>query len=71
MPPGTRYQAIAAGWAHSLALQKDGTVVAWGNNEDSQCDVPPEIQGRILAIAAGGSYSLAIVAEEGMRKGRN
>jgi len=23
--------AIAAGWSHSLALKRDGTVVAWGD----------------------------------------
>lgn len=30
--PGTRFTRIAAGWAHNLALNLDGTVVAWGVN---------------------------------------
>jgi len=30
VPPGSRYQAIAAGGVHTLALTTDGKVVAWG-----------------------------------------
>src|SRR5438045_1406765 len=26
------FTKIAAGWAHTVALRADGTVVAWGNN---------------------------------------
>jgi hypothetical protein len=32
--------AIAAGEFHSLALEGDGTVVAWGRNSHGQVDVP-------------------------------
>ncbi|HAU32859.1 MAG TPA: beta-lactamase, partial [Lysinibacillus sp.] len=31
--------AIAAGCAHTLGLQSDGTVVVVGENEYGQCDV--------------------------------
>jgi alpha-tubulin suppressor-like RCC1 family protein len=32
--------AIAAGWAHSLALKNDGTLVAWGANSNGQANIP-------------------------------
>ena len=47
--------AIAAGFAHSLALKGDGTVVAWGcgsSPNDGQCSVPAGLSG-VTAIAAG------------------
>ncbi|MGA2150632.1 MAG: hypothetical protein ABSG48_00515 [Geobacteraceae bacterium] len=33
---GTTTTAVSAGWAYSLALQSDGTVWAWGDNEFGQ-----------------------------------
>ena len=44
--------AIAAGADHSLALEADGTVVAWGRINESQCLAPPALTWR-GAIAAG------------------
>ena len=41
VPAGfTDVAAIAAGEFHSLALEGDGTVVAWGRNSHGQVDVP-------------------------------
>src|SRR6267143_1555706 len=57
--PGTRYQAIAAGNYHSLALKSDGTVVAWGDNNDGESMAPANLTG-VIAIAAGFSHSLAL-----------
>jgi RHS repeat-associated protein len=38
------FKAIAAGAYHSLGLKQDGyLVVPWGNNYDSQCDVPSNL----------------------------
>ena len=34
--------AIAAGEYHSMALQKDGTVVIWGDNSYGQRDNKPD-----------------------------
>jgi hypothetical protein len=55
--------AIAAGSSHSLALRRDGSVVAWGcTGEDNrgQCTVPPEAASGVTAIAAGLWQSLAL-----------
>src|SRR5713101_6561499 len=60
--PGTRYQAIAAGAGHSLALKSDGTVVAWGDNFNGQSTVPANLTG-VIAIAAGGNHSLAVKSD--------
>ena len=43
--------AIAAGEAHNVALQSDGSVVAWGYNDFSQTTVPLEAQTGVIAIA--------------------
>ncbi len=39
--------AIEAGAYHSLALKEDGTVVAWGSNDDNQCDVPSGLKAAL------------------------
>jgi len=56
-PAGGGYVAVAAGDAHGLALRSDGIVVAWGRNDDGQCDVPV---GTFRAIGAGADFSLAV-----------
>ena len=72
----TGAQAIAAGSEHSLALRNDGTVWAWGRNDDGQLGlntndnhtVPYQVHGPenvgylsgITAVAAGSGHSLAV-----------
>ena len=58
VPSGTDFVAIAAGWGHSLALRKDGSIAAWGSNKDGETNVPSG--NDFVAIAAGGSHSLAL-----------
>jgi alpha-tubulin suppressor-like RCC1 family protein len=53
--------AVAAENNHSLALKSDGTVVSWGAGLSGPITPPAGLSG-VLAIAAGGDYSLAIVA---------
>ncbi len=63
--------AISAGDDHNLALLKDGTVRAWGANNDGQLgnntttdsDVPVPVSGLtgVKAISAGGFHSLALL----------
>lgn len=55
----TNIVAVAAGVDHFLALRKDGTVTAWGSNQQQQCDVPNGLSG-VIGISAGGSYSAAL-----------
>src|SRR6185295_11666866 len=53
VPPGlTNVVAVAAGLDHSLALQLNGTVVAWGDYGVGQTNVPPGL-ANVVAIAAG------------------
>lgn len=64
--------AIAAGGEHSLALLGNGTVEAWGANDDGQLgdgtmkdsDVPVVIPGLrgVTAISAGDQFSLAVLS---------
>jgi len=59
VPAGlTNVTAIAGGANHSLALQSDGTVVAWGGGPGG----PPVPAGlrNVTAIAAGSYHSLAL-----------
>jgi alpha-tubulin suppressor-like RCC1 family protein len=63
---------ISAGGSHSLALLANGSVEAWGENEDGQLgdgstetsSVPVPVSGLtgVTDIAAGGSHSLALLA---------
>lgn len=66
--------AISAGSTHSLALLKDGTVRAWGENRWGQvgdgtttkrdAPVPVPGVGKAVAIAAGGGgFSAALLAD--------
>lgn len=56
-------RAVSAGAYHGLALNADGTVVAWGKNVDGQVtNVPPQLAG-VVAIAAGGDHCLALTDE--------
>jgi alpha-tubulin suppressor-like RCC1 family protein len=50
---------VAAGWAHSLALRADGTVLAWGNNDYDQTEIPASL-GPTVAVAAGYYHSIAL-----------
>ena len=61
--------AISAGSGHSLALESDGSVWAWGENEHGELGdgttetrfVPVRVNGlaNVVEIAAGGDHSLA------------
>ena len=55
-------QTIAAGEGHSLALTKEGTVVAWGSNDKNQCNAPSGLKD-VVAIAAGRKHSLALTED--------
>ncbi len=67
--------AIAAGNSHSLALKSDGTILSWGNDYSGQIgndalfsgEFPTPIvvidASNIIAIAAGGTHSLALKSD--------
>lgn len=58
----TSVVAVAAGGGHNLALNSDGTVVGWGNNDYSQIPIAGGLSG-VVAIAAGNSHSLALKSD--------
>lgn len=78
VPAGRKVIAVAAGASHSLALDEDGMVLAWGrntngqlgNNTTTQSNAPlavstsGELASRtVVAIAAGTSHSLALCSD--------
>ena len=58
----TNVLAVSAGAYHSLALKRDGTVVAWGDNRYGQSD-PPAGLTNVVSIAAGHQHNLALLAD--------
>ncbi|HEU5071628.1 MAG TPA: hypothetical protein VFV96_14585 [Verrucomicrobiae bacterium] len=66
--PLTNVIAIAAGHEFSLALKRDGKVVAWGCNDFHTTDVPPGLSD-VVAIAAGDDFCLAITTNRVVAEG--
>ncbi len=60
-PPAelTDVVTIATSNGTNLALKRDGTVVAWGDNDQGQATVPAGLTD-VIAIAAGDFHSLAL-----------
>ena len=51
--------AVVAGYGHSAAMKRDGTVVAWGADDFGQATVPVGL-GEVTAIAAGYEHTVAL-----------
>jgi alpha-tubulin suppressor-like RCC1 family protein/phosphodiesterase/alkaline phosphatase D-like protein len=76
---GRTVVAVAAGWAHNLALCADGAVVAWGSNEKGQLGngassvsasrpvlvkmVGALVGKTVAAVAAGFTHSLVLCTD--------
>jgi hypothetical protein len=45
-----------------MALKKDGTVVAWGDNDYGQTDVPAGLSG-VISISAGADFAYALKSD--------
>ena len=76
MGPGSGVIAAAGGTFHSLALKSDGSVWAWGRNNNGQLGIgstgdratPVQVTGLgagsgVIAVAAGYGHSLAVKAD--------
>jgi trimeric autotransporter adhesin len=65
----TNVVMIAAGRGYSMALKKDGTVVAWGRMVNDLYPVTvPEGLSNVVAIAAGDNFCLAITTNSAVAK---
>jgi alpha-tubulin suppressor-like RCC1 family protein len=48
------------GMFHAMALTAGGKVVCWGENIAGQTSVPANLDGQVIAISAGGTFSAAL-----------
>jgi hypothetical protein len=64
LPPVTQ---VALGTAHALALTSDHHVVAWGSSIQGNITIPSDIQGHVIAVAAGGFTSAALLEDHTVR----
>jgi alpha-tubulin suppressor-like RCC1 family protein len=74
LPGGAKVSAVAAGFAHSVALTLSGEVLAWGKNYNgnlgngstTDSGVPVKVNlpagTKVTAVAAGGYFSLALTS---------
>ncbi|REK76290.1 hypothetical protein [Paenibacillus paeoniae] len=53
---------ISSGAYHALALKKNGTVTAWGNDYRGNTKVPKEVSN-VIAVAAGSQVSAALMKD--------
>jgi alpha-tubulin suppressor-like RCC1 family protein len=53
---------VSAGVLHSVVLKSDGTVSAFGTNNDGQTNVPPGLNN-VVAVSAGGYHTLALKSD--------
>ena len=58
---------IAAGNEHSLALDVDGAVWAWGDNAHGELGSEGGVSGKPIRVPLGGGHALSIAA---VRRGR-
>ena len=50
---------LSSGWDHSVALNTNGTVTAFGSNSDGQTSVPAGLSG-VVQVSAGAYHSVAV-----------
>jgi trimeric autotransporter adhesin len=64
--PLSNVTSVAASWMYSLALNREGRVVAWGKGPGSQLDnglTVPAGLSNVTAIAAGYGHALALKSD--------
>ena len=47
-------QTITSGYYSTAVLKKDGSIIAWGDNTDGECDVPASVQQTGVTTISGG-----------------
>lgn len=52
--------SVIGGDSHSIALRSDGSVVAWGDNQYGQSQVPQNANFGVSAISSGGAHNIAL-----------
>jgi hypothetical protein len=63
-PPGLTYVEIAAGDWYSMARLCDGSLVAWGSNDNGQCDAPVPPPGlTYVEVDAGDAHTVARLSD--------
>ncbi|HPS02377.1 MAG TPA: InlB B-repeat-containing protein, partial [Candidatus Sumerlaeota bacterium] len=66
--PNSDFVAVAGGANHSLGLKRNGSIVAWGSNNNQSGhyvgqSVVPSPNSGFVAVAAGGSHSLGLKSD--------
>jgi alpha-tubulin suppressor-like RCC1 family protein len=62
---------VVVGENHAIALKKDESIVAWGDNSYGQCQPPSQLSNGVTDIAVGANHSLAIQVGKVVAWGRN
>jgi hypothetical protein len=65
VPPDPGYTQAEAAYFHVVAVRQDGSVLAWGDNQHGQCDVPALPPGTTALKATGGIQHSAALLSDG------
>jgi len=65
VPIGDNWEAVAGGKTHSIALNSDGSLASWGQNDSSNNFVVDGTPGGVgndnfIAVGAGSGWSIAL-----------
>lgn len=55
----TNVQSIHSGFEHAVVLLNDGSIVAWGDNQQNQTNIPAEARNTVK-LFVGGYYNYAV-----------
>ena len=65
VPDGNDFVAVHGGNNHGIAIREDGSIIAWGRDDEGQCTGPNSCGDSNFVAVAAGSYHSVAMREDG------